>query len=197
VETEPVQATTGLLDEIYGLVNGLRPFDDLEARHRSECLAWLHETDDVFRRVRPRTPSPHLVAYVLLRDDQDGSVLLVDHITAGLWLPAGGHVEPGEHPVETVRREVAEELGVSAVFFPQPGERPFFLTVTETVGTLEQRHTDVSLWFVLTSSREQVLAPDLGEFRRIRWWTPEEVNDADPKTLDPHLGRMIAKLATL
>jgi 8-oxo-dGTP diphosphatase len=99
-----VQATTGLLDEIYGLVHGLRPFDDLEARHRSECLAWLHETDDVFRRVRPRTPSPHLVAYVPLRDDQDGSVLLVDHITASLWLPAGGHVEPGKHPVETVRR---------------------------------------------------------------------------------------------
>jgi 8-oxo-dGTP diphosphatase len=197
VETEPVQATTGLLDEIYGLVNGLRPLDDLEARHRSECLARLHETDDVFRRVRPRTPSPHLVAYVLLRDDQDGSVLLVDHIKAGLWLPAGGHVEPGEHPVETVRREVAEELGVSAVFLPQSGERPFFLTVAETVGTLDQRHTDVSLWFVLTSSREQVLTPDLGEFRRIRWWTPAEVNDADPKTLDPHLGRMIAKLATL
>jgi 8-oxo-dGTP pyrophosphatase MutT (NUDIX family) len=132
-----------------------------------------------------------------LRDDQDGSVLLVDHIKAGLWLPAGGHVEPGEHPVETVRREVAEELGVSAVFLPEAGERPLFLTVTETVGTLEQRHTDVSLWFVLTSSREQVLTPDLGEFHGIRWWTPEEVNDADPETLDPHMDRMIAKLATL
>ena len=196
-KTERVQATIGLLDEIYALIDRLRAFDDLEARHRCECLAWLRETDDVFRRVKPRTPSPHLVAYVLLRDDQDGSVLLVDHIKAGLWLPAGGHVEPGEHPVETVRREVAEELGVSAVFLPQPGERPLFLTVTETVGTLEQRHTDVSLWFVLTSSREQVLTPDLGEFHRIRWWTPEEVNDADPETLDPHMDRMIAKLAML
>lgn len=175
----------------------MRPFDDLEARHRLESLAWLRETDDVFRRVKPRTPSPHLVAYFLLHDDHDGSVLLVDHIKAGLWLPAGGHVEPGEHPVETVRREVVEELGVPAVFFPQLGERPLFLTVTDTVGTLEQRHTDVSLWFVLTSSRDQVFTPDLGEFRGIRWWTLQEVSDADPKTLDPHTGRMIAKLATL
>jgi len=55
----------------------------------------------------------------------------------------------------------------------------------------------VSLWFVLTSGREQVLTPDLGEFHGVRWWTPEEVNDADPQTFDPHLGRMIAKLATL
>jgi 8-oxo-dGTP diphosphatase len=195
-KTEP-QATTGLLDEIYALIDKLQPFDDLETRHRSECLAWLRETDDVFRRVKPRTPSPHLVAYFLLRDDQDGSVLLVDHITAGLWLPAGGHVELGEHPVETVRREVAEELGVPAVFLPQLGERPLFLTVTETVGTSEERHTDVSLWFVLTGSRDQVFTPDLGEFRGIRWWTPLEVSDADPKTLDPHMGRMIAKLATL
>jgi 8-oxo-dGTP pyrophosphatase MutT (NUDIX family) len=190
-------ATNGLLDEIRGLVDGLRPFDDLEARHRSECLAWLRETDDVFRRVRPRTPSPHLVAYVLLRDEKDGSVLLVDHMKANLWLPAGGHVEPGEHPVETVRREVAEELGVSAVFPRQLGERPFFLTATETVGTPEQRHTDVSMWFVLNGSRDQVFTLDLSEFRGIRWWTPEDVGDADPEKLDPHMGRMIAKLATL
>jgi 8-oxo-dGTP diphosphatase len=192
-----MQATIGLRDEIYALIDRLRPFDDLEARHRCECLAWLRETDDVFRRVKPRTPSPHLVAYFLLCDDQDGSVLLVDHIKAGLWLPAGGHVEPGEHPAETVRREVVEELGVRAVFLPHPGERPSFLTITETVGTVEQRHTDVSLWFVLTGSRDQVFTPDLGEFGGIRWWTPREVSDAYPRTLDPHVGRMIAKLATL
>jgi 8-oxo-dGTP pyrophosphatase MutT (NUDIX family) len=171
-KTEPMQATTELLDEIYTLIDKLQPYDDLEARHRRESLAWLRGTDDVFRRVKPRTPSPHLVAYFLLHDDLDGSVLLVDHIKAGLWLPAGGHVEPGEHPAETVRREVAEELGVPALFLPQLGERPLFLTVTETVGALEQRHTDVSLWFVLASSRNQVFTPDPGEFRGIRWWTP-------------------------
>jgi 8-oxo-dGTP diphosphatase len=73
-----MQATTGLLGEIYALIDRLRPFDEIEARHLSECLAWLRETDDVFRRMKPRTPSPHLVAYLLLRDDQDGSLLLVD-----------------------------------------------------------------------------------------------------------------------
>jgi 8-oxo-dGTP pyrophosphatase MutT (NUDIX family) len=196
-KTDPMQAMTDHLDSIYMLIHNLQPFDSLEARHRRESLAWLRHTDDVFRRVRPRTPSPHLVAYFLPHDDLDGSVLLVDHIKAGLWLPPGGHVEPGEHPVETVRREVVEELGVPAVFLPQLGERPLFLTVTDTVSTLEQRHTDVSLWFVLASNRDQVFTPDPGEFREVRWWTPQEVSDADPATLDPHMGRMIAKLATL
>ncbi|SCG49138.1 NUDIX domain-containing protein [Micromonospora inositola] len=183
--------------EIRALVESLTPMDDLEARHRAECLSWLAGTDDIFRRVTPRTPSPHLVAYFLLHDVADGSVLLVDHVRAGKWLPSGGHVEPGEHPVETVRREVVEELGMPAVFPPRPGERPLFLTVTGTVGPPEDRHTDVSLWFVLSGSREQALTPDPGEFRAVRWWTGREVADADPETLDPHMGRMMVKLAAL
>ncbi|MFI5343447.1 MAG: NUDIX domain-containing protein [Chlamydiales bacterium] len=37
---------------------------------------------------------------------------LVDHKKANLWLPAGGHVEPNEHPRETVKREILEELSI-------------------------------------------------------------------------------------
>jgi hypothetical protein len=69
--------------------------------------------------------------------------------------------------------------------------------VTETVGPVEQRHTDVSLWYVLSGRREDVLIPDPGEFHGIRWWSPPELAVADPATFDPHLGRMIAKLGSL
>jgi 8-oxo-dGTP pyrophosphatase MutT (NUDIX family) len=184
-------------DEIRALVEALMPVDELEARHRAECLAWLAETDDIFRREKPRTPSPHLVAYFLLQDDADGSVLLVDHRKAGLWLPSGGHVEPGEHPTETVRREVLEELGVPAAFHPRFGERPAFVTVTPTVGPPQERHVDVSLWFVLTGSRDQKLQPDPAEFRGVRWWTSQEVAQAEPATVEPHLSRMLRKLGLL
>ncbi|MEH0938441.1 NUDIX hydrolase [Micromonospora psammae] len=184
-----------VLHEIRALVGAISPLDELEAAHRAECLDWLGRTEDVFRRAKPRTPSPHLVAYFLLRDPADGSVLLVDHRAAGRWLPTGGHLEPDEHPLETVRREVVEELGVPAVFPPTPGERPLFLTVTPTVGPPEDRHVDVSLWYVLAGRRDQALTPDPGEFRGVRWWTPAEVAAADPQALDPHLPRMMAKLA--
>ncbi|MGV9748387.1 NUDIX domain-containing protein [Rhodococcus zopfii] len=40
----------------------------------------------------------------------------MDHIGAGLWLPTGGHVEPGEHPLDTAIRETREELGIDADF---------------------------------------------------------------------------------
>ncbi|MFI7430286.1 NUDIX hydrolase [Micromonospora sp. NPDC049836] len=180
--------------EIRRLVQSMSPLDDVEARHRAACLDWLRGTDDIFRREKPRTPSPHLVAYFLLRDETDGAVLLVDHRKAGMWLPTGGHVEPGEHPAETVRREVLEELGVRAVFSPPFGERPVFLTVTETVGTPADRHTDVSLWYVLSGRRDQRLAPDPDEFRGVRWWSPAEVAAAEPGTVEPHLDRMLTRL---
>jgi 8-oxo-dGTP diphosphatase len=181
-----------LHDEIRSLVAELVPADVIEAEHCRDALAWLDSTDDIFRRIAPRTPSPHLVSYLLLIDHDQGRVLLVDHLKAGLWLPSGGHVEQGEHPVATVRREVQEELGIPAVFSPVTGELPVFVTVTETASTVH-RHTDVSLWFVLTSGANQPLKPDLREFREVRWWSRDDIGQADPALFDPHLNRMLAK----
>lgn len=181
-----------LHEEIRGLVARVAPVDAVEDGHRRQALAWLDSTGDVFRRVKPGTPSPHLVSYFLLIDHGQGSVLLVDHRKAGLWLPTGGHVEPGEHPAATVRREVREELGIEAVFSPVTGESPMFVTVTATAPAAG-RHTDVSLWFVLTGRTGQPMAPDHGEFRAARWWTRARIGRADPALFDPHLNRMLGK----
>ena len=179
---------------ITGLVSGIEPRDDLGQKHRQDTLSWLAGTDDIFRRVRPRTPSPHLVSYFLLVDRPAGSVLLCDHRMSGLWLPTGGHVEPGEHPLETVRREAAEELGVTAEPGPAFGDRPFFLTMTETVGPPAMRHVDVSLWFALAGHVGQPLQPDQREFTQVRWWTVSELRRAGRDRFEPHLLRALAAL---
>jgi 8-oxo-dGTP diphosphatase len=140
---------TALKSMIVGLVSGIEPTDDLGREHSRNVLSWLAGTDDIFRRVKPLTPSPHLVSYFLLVDRPAGSVLLCDHRLSGLWLPTGGHVEPGEHPLGTVRRETVEELGVTAQLEAAFQDKPFFLTMTETVGPPAVRHVDVSLWFAL------------------------------------------------
>ncbi|MEO7261622.1 MAG: NUDIX domain-containing protein [Jatrophihabitantaceae bacterium] len=188
----PLMSHSALHAEVRDLIAGLTPVDPLEAAHRRRTLSWMDNTDDVFRRTQPRTPSPHLVSYFLLVDHDAGSLLLVDHIRAGLWLPSGGHVEPGEHPVLTVRRELREELGISAEFSPLTGERPMFLSVTETARPID-KHTDVSLWFILCGKVGQPLTPDPREFRGVRWWTRAEVDEADQAQFDPHLGRMLTK----
>ena len=41
-----------------------------------------------------------------------GKVLLHRHRKLGMWLPPGGHIEPGELPDEAAVREVLEETGL-------------------------------------------------------------------------------------
>lgn len=176
------------------LVEAIPPMDAVGEAHRTEALAWLRSTDDVYRRVKPATPDPHLVAYVLVVDRSAGAVLLCDHRLAGLWLPTGGHVEPGEAPAATAAREAVEELGVALPFDAATGERPFFLTVTETTGDPAAHHTDVSLWFALDGTRGMRLTPDEREFRAIRWWTQDDLAAADPARFEPHLSRALASL---
>lgn len=82
---------------------------------------------------KPATPVKHLVSYAVLIDPHDMAMFLVDHRRAGLCLPPGGHVEPGEDPADTVRREVMEELSIKADF-SIIGALPAFVTVTRTRG---------------------------------------------------------------
>ncbi|MGW4532535.1 NUDIX domain-containing protein [Nocardia sp. NPDC004340] len=177
---------------VTNIVGNLSPFDDLERRHIATTLEWLASTDDIFRRAKPATPSPHLVAYVVLVDPDKRGVYLGLHRMAGLHLPMGGHVEPQEHPLEAARREAGEELGIEPVF-DVVGECPLFLTRTTTVG-LTAGHVDVSLWFVIRGDRDRGYPLDPSEFDGARWWdlTPSRL----PAT-DPHLPRFIRKLESV
>ncbi|MFY0407950.1 NUDIX hydrolase [Solicola sp. PLA-1-18] len=172
----------------------LRTGDQLALQHKREALAWLSSTDDIYRRGKPKTPSTHLVSYFLVVDRPQGRFLLCDHRLAGRWLPTGGHVEPREDPAETVRREAREELGVDVEFDPVVGARPFFLTVTETVGEPDSRHIDVSLWFAVNADSTDALEVDDREFAAVRWWTRKELSTLDPGRVEPHLLRALDAL---
>ncbi len=158
------------------------------------ALRWVESTQDIYRREKPATPSPHLVSYFLLVDRVTSTVLLCDHRLSGLWLPTGGHAEPGEHPLETVRREVVEELGIEARFDARTGAKPFFVTVTETVGAPASRHTDVSLWVALEGHRGQELHPDDREFEAVRWWDIRDLETGACTRMEPHLIRAVKAL---
>ena len=188
----------GLVADIGRLVDSIEAADEVEAAHIAGASSWMHETDDVFRRSSaPTEPAKHLVSYFLPIDPAHGTILLGDHRKSGLWLPPGGHVEPGEHPADTVRRECVEELGVEASFHPQVGPSPMFITVTATRPDRPDLHTDVSLWFVLVHDHDQPLVPDEREYAGVRWWTSDGIRAADPALFDPHMVRMLDKLAAL
>lgn len=170
------------------LLHQIDPHDALEREHLDAALAWIASGAPLYRLRRADDPPRHLVAYFLLYDEGQQKLLLVDHKKAGLWLPAGGHVELDEHPQATVQREVVEELGMAASFLTAS---PFFLTVTATVGTVA-RHVDVSFWYVLRGDAAQVPWFDTGEFYQVAWFGLDALPLA---RCDPHLARFAAKLS--
>lgn len=166
-------------------LEAITPLDDLEMQHLGEALAWVDSDAPLCRTAKPATPPQHLVSYFAVVDGE--SILLVDHKNAGLWLPPGGHVEVGEHPRDTVSREVSEELGFTPA---HEIAAPLMVTRTTTVG-LTAGHIDVSLWYVVSASRNQPISYDAQEFAGVRWF---ELSEAPLDRSDPHLGRFIRKL---
>lgn len=178
---------TPLRKEIYTAVNEIQAFDAIEMEHLAFTKKWIESSAGLFRTEKPATPDPHLVAYFALIDEAANKMLLVDHKKAGLWLPAGGHVEPDEHPKTTVVREAKEELGIEAEFLI---ENPCFLTVTKTVGSV-YTHTDISLWYLLKGNSKHALQFDPEEFHQICWFSMDEL---PLHCTDPHLERFVNKL---
>ncbi len=178
--------TVALREEIGLIVDSISPFDTEEIEHLNFVKRWIHSGAELFRRVKPATPKVHLVSYFVVIDFSQKKILLVDHNKARLWLPTGGHVEPNEHPRDTVKREILEELGIEANFIL---DSPLFATVTKTVGSTPV-HTDVSLWYIVHGDSLKTFDYDKDEFSNIRWFDLETIPYS---TSDPNMKRFVRK----
>ena len=165
----------------------IHPLDSEEEAHLGNALEWVESGAPLYRTVKPATPPKHLVSYFAVIDGEH--ILLVDHKNAQLWLPSGGHVEPGEDPRSTVIRELKEELGL-AIGYESVGT-PLMVTVTETVG-LTAGHTDVSLWYAVKGDRSANLVFDQDEFGSVRWFPFSKL---PLERCEPNLSRFVAKIS--
>ena len=128
-----------------------------------------------------RTP---LALALLVRD---GRALLVHRSPSRRWYPdcwdlVGGHIEPGESPLEAVRRECVEELGV-LVHDPVP------VPITNTDPTLDVHAFLVTRW----DGEPSNTAPE--EHDDLRWFQPTELaalDLADPESLPSILAAIVA-----
>ena len=179
-------------DVILSLIEAIEPYDDLELEHKNDVLAWIKSGAQLFRIAKPDNPPKHLVSYFVLFDDKTHQIMLIDHVNAELWLPAGGHVEINENPETTVVREAMEELTIDARFDTVFGSCPLFVTVTETKGT--NTHTDVSLWYVIGGDSSHTLIFDRAEMNSYKWLSFDEVSGVDISELDPHMHRFVGKM---
>ena len=176
-------------EKIMELLRSVSPFDDIEKSHIADALAWIGSGTEVYKIKGPDIPPKHLTAYGVLIDEGAKKILLVDHIKAELWLPAGGHVDRDEHPRATVVREIQEELGIVAEFL---SDDPVFLTETVTVGKTAG-HTDVCFWYALRGDMMQSLVYDEKEFNGYRWFSFDEILQEEKPIFDPHMKRFLRK----
>lgn len=186
-EEKLVVNTNDIRSKIHQIIRDITPLDQLEEEHRGFALKWIESGSEIFRIEKPATPETHLVSYFVTASPDQEQILLVDHKKAELWLPPGGHVDPGEDPIETVKREAKEELDIEAEFFSY---RPLLLTITKTVGHVA-KHTDVSLWYLLKCDPNQSLNYDLHEFNQVRWF---QIHEIPFDKSDPHMKRFLQKM---
>jgi 8-oxo-dGTP diphosphatase len=191
----PSQAMSDFADLVARLVGAIEPLDDLEADDQAACLAWIASGAPLCRTQKPATPPQHLVAYAVAVDPARRQLLLVDHRQAELWLPTGGHVEPGEHPATAARRELHEELNLGADSLAG-ADAPVMVTLTTAAGRTV-RHVDVSLWYAFHVDTDTRLRPDPGEFAAVRWWPFDQASSATTERIGPNIGRFLAKADAL
>lgn len=183
---------TDMRDEVYNIVSQITPLDESESQVIRDTLNWINSGAPLYRAKKPDIPPWHLVSYFLLVDQEKQSAMLIDHVISGLWLPNGGHVHQGESLVDTVIREAKEELNIEAKFNEKIGPRPIFITNTKVV-TMD-KHTDVSLWYVIDGDTEATYKYEEREIYGYKWLTFDEILQTDIQQLDPEMHRFIRKL---
>lgn len=113
----------------------------------------------------------------------DGSqVLLVRPSYRQGWVPPGGFVDRGEEPLQAMRREMREELGLDVVF--EPWHRVAF----------DARRQGVAFISVARVPEEVAVSPRSAEILEVKWFS---VDDLPPMPNDFYEGMLPADLLAL
>lgn len=88
----------------------------------------------------------HINVFFLPYDKESGKIYLGHHKKADDWIPPGGHIEPGETPVQAAIREMEEELSYTIT---QDTLEPWNLSVKSINRPQANCMTHYDIWFLV------------------------------------------------
>ncbi|HEY8523513.1 MAG TPA: NUDIX domain-containing protein [Acidimicrobiales bacterium] len=166
---------TGPVDTDPALAGALADYEPRTARE-AEDVARLHRaaaTGDVWSRSSPL----HITGSAVVVHPPTGRVLLRWHERMGSWLQVGGHADPGEtDPLQTARREAAEETGLTDLAgWPDPARPPLIHVVIVPVpaGKGEPAHEHADFRYVLATDTPDAVVAETAA-ARLRWLSRAE-----------------------
>lgn len=130
----------------------------------------------------------HYCSFFLPYDQEKGMIYLGHHKKADDWIPPGGHIEPGETPIDAAIREMKEELDyvITADMI-----EPWNLSVKEINKPERGCIAHYDIWHHVHMSVTDFTF-DRGEYHDARWFKIEE--GVVHITKNPDFAAIVAKL---
>lgn len=137
---------------------------------------------------RDENPQNHFCTYFLPYSKSDKKFFLIHHKNSGLWLSPGGHIKKGEGLLDTLNREINEELGLKKFFKKEPS--PFLLTITHIENKTHTCKIHYDIWYLLLTDGNN-FDLDLKEFYDTKWLT---INEAKKIVTNPQNLKALEKI---
>ncbi len=149
------------------MIAAYEPFDEQEALHRQALLQLLRTASQPYSRTHFVPGHVTASCFVL---DPGGRLLLHHHRRLSRWLQMGGHLEPGEEPLDAALREAAEESGLRDLRLLLDGIADLDVhSIPEGSGEPEHRHFDVR--YIAQTASPHSIVIDAQESRELMWFT--------------------------